>query len=105
MAICRQFGRPHLFVTFTASSKWEATFESMFPNEKSTQRPDLVVRTFNRYLKELLHDLKYKQILGKIVALVRVIEFQKRGVSNAKSDILNHRVLGVHFAYQKILRY
>ncbi|XP_024886657.1 uncharacterized protein LOC112464095 [Temnothorax curvispinosus] len=43
-------------------------------------RPDLVAKTFNLDVKELMRDLMQKEIFGKIIAYVGVIEFQKRGL-------------------------
>ena len=45
MAINREFGRPHLFVTFTANGKWRSVIESIDRDlESSMDRPDVVVR-------------------------------------------------------------
>ena len=65
MAICREFGRPHLFVTFTASAKWKAISESIMENEKSIHRADIVVRVFQNYLKEFIHDLTKKNLFAQ----------------------------------------
>ena len=43
MAIVRKFGKPHLFVTFTASGKWEETKENIYKGQDPRQRPDIVV--------------------------------------------------------------
>ena len=39
-----------------------------------------MTHVFNRQLQELLYDIKHKHILGKPVAMIYVIEFQKRGL-------------------------
>ena len=45
IAICREYGRPHLFVTMTANAKWKGIYDSLHDGlETSPQRPDIVVR-------------------------------------------------------------
>ena len=43
-------------------------------------RAHLVACVFKRQLQELLYDIKHRHALGKPVAMVYVIEFQKRGL-------------------------
>ena len=78
MAILREFGTPHFFITFTANAKWPQITESLHEGETSHDRPDIVVRVFHEYYKEFLHDLKYNDMVGRCIALVAMIEFQKR---------------------------
>ena len=80
MAIVRHYCRPHLFVTFTAHAKWPEITESLFPGQETTDRPDIVNRVFNMKVKELLEDIMKKDILGKVNAMVGMVEFQKRGL-------------------------
>ena len=80
MAIVRKFGKPHLFVTFTASGKWEETKENIYKGQDTKQRPDMVVRVFNAKLHEFKNDVLKKNVLGKVRAYSYVIEFQKRGL-------------------------
>ena len=85
MAIVRKCGKPDLFITMTCNPKWKEILESLEPWQKQNPeyRPDLVARVFQLKLKELMHDLKYKEIFGKVIANVHVIEFQKRGLPHA----------------------
>ena len=83
MAIVRKYGKPHLFVTYTATSSWTEINESMFSDQDQKERPDLVAGAFSQRLKELLDDLLKKDALGLIVAIVLVIEWQKRGLPHA----------------------
>ena len=46
-------------------------------------RPDVLCRVFNQKQKELLKDIKERELLGKYKALLSVIEFQKRGAPHA----------------------
>ena len=84
MAINREFGRPHLFVTFTANAKWKSIFDSIDPAlESSLDRPDVVVRIYQHYLKLFMDDITENQVFGRVIGHVYVIEFQKRGLPHA----------------------
>ena len=78
MAIVRKYGKPHLFITYTASGKWEETKESCFPGQDPKNRPDIVDRVFNAKLEELKKDLFKRHVLGRVRAYSYVIEYQKR---------------------------
>ena len=56
--------------------------ENLRPGEKAFEPPDLVSRVFNMKLKELLKDVNERGVLGKTVAHVYVIEFQKRSLQH-----------------------
>ena len=47
MAIMRHFGRPTLFITFTANPKWKAIVDELLPEQIAVDRPDLVARVFH----------------------------------------------------------
>jgi hypothetical protein len=83
MAIVRKYGKPDLFVTMTCNPKWKDITENLEPWQTVENRPDLVSRVFYLKLKELLNDLCKKHILGRVVAKIHVIEFQKRGLPHA----------------------
>ncbi|XP_021965954.1 uncharacterized protein LOC110861154 [Folsomia candida] len=83
MAMVRKYGKPDLFITMTCNPKWIEIVENLEPGQCSENRPDLVARVFNIKLKELLDDLQEKHIFGKVVGVVHVIEFQKRGLPHA----------------------
>ena len=78
MAICRQYGKPSLFLTFSANAKWQEIEESLYENESSHDRPDIVNRVFEMKRRELKLDIKNNKILGECIAHVDIIEFQKR---------------------------
>ena len=80
MAICRAFGKPDYFVTATANPAWKAIKDSLLPGQTATDRPDVVARVFQLVVKELLVDLVKKQALGRCVAHVASVEWQKRGL-------------------------
>ncbi len=83
MTVVRSMGKPSYFITFTANPKWpEITRELKKTGQKAKDRPDLVARVFRLKQKELLDDLTKKMVLGKAIAWVGLIEFQKRGKVN-----------------------
>ena len=79
MAIVRKFGKPDLFVTMTASADWKEIKDSLRPGESSHDRPDVVTRVFEQKSKELIDDIMEGEIFGKVVAILAVVEWQKRG--------------------------
>ncbi|CAK9291044.1 unnamed protein product [Gordionus sp. m RMFG-2023] len=80
MAIVRCFGKPSLFITFTCNPKWDEIMRELFPHQTPNDHPDLVCRVFRQKLKCLKKDLLYYHVLGKVIAYIDVIEFQKRGL-------------------------
>ena len=80
MAICRKYGKPDIFLTFTCNPKWPEITRELLPGQTTSDRPDIVGKVFKMKLKELLNDLLKRNVLGNIVAYTWVIEFQKRGL-------------------------
>ncbi len=80
MSIVSKFGKPDVFLTYTCNAKSPEIVENLFPGQNPSDRPDIVARVYNLHLKELLDDIMNKDVLGKVLAMVRVIEFQKRGL-------------------------
>ena len=62
IAIVRHFGRPTLFITFTANPKWEEIMQEHLPGRSAIDRPDLVTRVFHLKEQELLYEIKDKNI-------------------------------------------
>ena len=83
MAIVREFGKPDLFITVTCNPKWPEITNELLQNQQASDRPDLVARVFKLKLKSITDDLFKKGVLGKVIAHVHVIEFQKRGLPHA----------------------
>lgn len=79
MAIVRRFGRPTLFITFTASPYWPEVLRELGPGETGLNRPDLICRVFRLKVKRLLSILK-SGIFGQHLGHVYTIEYQKRGL-------------------------
>ncbi|XP_074265342.1 uncharacterized protein LOC141587773 [Silene latifolia] len=85
MAICRWYGNPHLFLTFTANPRWpevEAAL-TLVGEQKAEDRPDIVARVFKMKLRQLMHLLKKEEYFGPTIADIYTIEFQKRGLPHA----------------------
>lgn len=83
MAIVRRFGKPDFFITFTTNPNWEEIHSALLPGQSPSDRPDVMVRVFQLKLRSLLNDLLTNMVLGKVIASVHVIEYQKRGPPHA----------------------
>ena len=83
MAIVREYHKPDYFITMTCNPKWPEIVENLEVGQTAQDRPDLVARVFKLKKDQLMHDLISGQILGKVVAHMHVIEFQKRGLPHA----------------------
>jgi len=69
IAICRVYGPPDFFTTFTCNPKWREISEGILePGQKSTDRADIVVRVYNMKLEEMLHDIKSGTAFGPVSA-------------------------------------
>ena len=102
MAIVRDLGPPDLFVTVTCNPNWIEITRELLPYQGkyiknknyrkivACDRPDLCSRVYNMQLKCILNDLMEKNILGKVVGKIHVIEFQKRGLPHAHILLILH---------------
>ncbi|XP_058776863.1 uncharacterized protein LOC131651212 [Vicia villosa] len=91
MAICIHVGFPELFITFTCNPKWPEIKRvtdkiKLYPHD----RPDIISRVFKIKLDELLSDLTKKHVLGRVIAYIYTIEFQKRGLPHAHILLFMH---------------
>jgi len=80
MALVRHFGKPSLFITFTANPKWAEIHDEILSGQTAIDRPDLVARVFNIKVRDLLDQLKHKQVFGPWRGWVWTIEYQKHGL-------------------------
>ena len=66
IAICRKYGCPDLFVTFTSNAAWPKITEALssIPGQQPSDRPDIVNRVFKMKLNMLMDDIKNKQFFG-----------------------------------------
>ena len=83
MSLIRAHGKPDYFITMTCNPAWPEITNELKPYETANDRPELTARVFNLKLKALISDLLIEHKLGKIIAHVYVIEFQKRGLPHA----------------------
>ncbi|CAN7111832.1 unnamed protein product, partial [Brassica rapa subsp. narinosa] len=73
MTICKYYGFPDLFITFTCNPKWpELTRYFQKYNLRAEDRPDLCCRLFKVKLDTLMDDLTKKHLLGRTVSGVRM---------------------------------
>ena len=78
MAIVAKCGKPDYFITMTCNPQWPEII-GVIRNASATNHPDIVERVFQLKLGKL-EEILLKGALGKQVAYIRVIEFQKRQV-------------------------
>ena len=83
MALCRRFGRPHLFITMTCNPDWVEIKEELKPNQNALNRPDVCARVFKLKFQELMKDITQRHVFGTVAAHVHSIEYQKRGYPHA----------------------
>jgi hypothetical protein len=65
IAICREYGPPDLFITFTCNTKWAEITLAILEGEQANDRADIIVRVFHMKLDELLEDIYSKKYLEK----------------------------------------
>ena len=70
MVICRQYGNPDLFITFTCNPKWPEITRALskIPNQKPEDRPDIITRVFKMKLNQILSAIKTEKVFGIIIA-------------------------------------
>lgn len=83
MALVQTYGRPDIFITITCNPRWPEITSELMPMQTPQDRPDLTARIFRMKLEELKKDLYNRNVLGRVVAHMHVIEFQKRGLPHA----------------------
>jgi hypothetical protein len=67
----------------TCNPQWPEITENLAPGQTAQYCPDLVARVFRLKLSVLLEDILTYGTLGRVVAHMYVIEFQKRGLPHA----------------------
>ena len=88
LAIVRHFGKPTFFLTMTTNADWPEIKENLPPGISANDRPDLACRVFNIKVKRLIKYLFSSNVLGKILAYVYRVEFQKRGLPHLRCLII-----------------
>ena len=74
LTLCREFGKPSLFITMTTNPNWPEITARLGPGQTASDIPLIVARVFKARLAKLIEFIRFK--LGCIVYLVKVIEFQ-----------------------------
>ncbi|CDF40520.1 ATP dependant DNA helicase [Chondrus crispus] len=84
IAISSKVGHPDIFLTVTCNPNWPQTVSPRRARHQTPQdRPDLCGRVFRLKLNALMSHVIDEKLFGTVVANVRVIEFQKRGLPHA----------------------
>ena len=83
MAICREYHKPDYFITMTCNPNWPEIKDQLKRGQTAQDRPDIVARVFKLKKDQMMQDLKSGHVLGKVVAHMHVVEFQKRGLPHA----------------------
>ena len=90
MALIREFGAPHLFITFTMDHDNPDLKEMLYKKQYSSSRPEIVAQVFNDRLYEFQVDLGLinptrrdketlarHSVLGPVKAWFYSLEYQK----------------------------
>lgn len=83
MAIVRHYGKPDIFITMTCNAQWPEITVNLLPGQAWSDRPDLVSRVFRLKLQSMMNEILKHHVLGKVVAYIYTIEYQKRGLPHA----------------------
>ena len=75
MCLVTHFGKPDLFMTFTANPNWEKIITALFKGQTVTDRPNIIARVFRAKLKDLIGQIRNDEIFGKVPALVYTVEY------------------------------
>uniref|UniRef100_A0A0D3CXA3 ATP-dependent DNA helicase n=1 Tax=Brassica oleracea var. oleracea TaxID=109376 RepID=A0A0D3CXA3_BRAOL len=96
MAICKHFGFPDFFITFTCNPKWpEITRYVKARKQKAEDRSDIICRIFKIKLDSLMGTLTKKNILGETQSSMYTVEFQKRGILLSDDDKKKYALLEI----------
>ncbi|KAL7491170.1 hypothetical protein ACHAWT_000633 [Skeletonema menzelii] len=87
MALCRVFGRPHLFITFTMDVTCKEVVDQLMPGQNPYDRPDIIARVYWQKYKAFINDIEKDGIFGKCIARCSTVEFQKRGAPHTHTLI------------------
>ncbi|CDF41121.1 unnamed protein product [Chondrus crispus] len=91
IAISNQIGHPDIFLTMTCNPSWPEITRALLPNQTPQDRPDLCARVFRLKMKYLVSLAINEEVFGTVVAHVRAVEFQKRGLPHAHV-VLQHMI-------------
>lgn len=95
LALARKKGKASFFITFTCNSDWPEIRSQLSPGQTASDVPVVVARAFKQRLQKFLHLLRSR--FGNLIYMIKVIEFQKRGLPHAHI-ILKVRVVSKHLS-------
>lgn len=81
LALAREYGRGTFLMTMTTNPHWPEIESMLRPGQSAADVPIVVARAFKARLDHALKLINTK--FGRLVYIVRVIEFQKRGFPHA----------------------
>ena len=87
MALVHKFGKSTFFITFTFDVNCPEVIKELKTRQTPFYCPDIICCIYEMKKKEFIHDLTVKQVLGKHIAHIAVIEFQKQGVPHCHNLI------------------
>jgi hypothetical protein len=77
IAICRVYGPPDFFFTFTCNPKWPEITTSFYKSEqKPSDKSDVIVRVYNMKLEELIDDIKSGKMFGSCDAGILTVNLR-----------------------------
>ena len=82
LELARRKGPPTFFITLTCNPYWPEIQAALLPGQTAADRPDVVVRVFHERLEKMMAFLR-DGFCGKRRYVVRVIEYQRRGLPHA----------------------
>ncbi|GJU87705.1 putative helitron helicase-like domain-containing protein, partial [Tanacetum coccineum] len=100
MAMCKWYGYPDLFITFTCNPKWPEI--TRFLNKrglKSEDSPDVTTRIFKIKLDQLIKDIKEKRIFGRVRAATQ--QFSGQTTEHQFSDNVGDDHLNYEYFQEK----
>lgn len=92
MTIVRTYGKPDMFINFTANPNWPEILQHLLPHQNPNDGPDITTRVVHIKLQQWKRDLFQHGVLGHAIAYVLTIEFQKRGLPHAHIFLFLHDV-------------
>ena len=82
LELARRKGPPTFFITLTCNPYWPEILACLHDGQTAADRPDIVVRVFHARLEAMMAYLK-QHYCGPKRYVVRVIEYQRRGLPHA----------------------
>ena len=97
MAIAREKGKPHLFITMTCNPNHPLILKALPRGAFPSDRPDIVLRIFRQQVIQLTKLLIEGKVPGWESArgIILVIEFQKRGLPHVHILLILNRESGI----------